>query len=94
MRSGLVMPREIIRASALAPSSQVIAPTFLTKIEACAAHFAYNYLAEITTVSATLPAPLLAGEALEITARFTKTAEFVGMERSALHRKLKALGID
>ncbi|MFZ0177089.1 MAG: helix-turn-helix domain-containing protein, partial [Pseudolabrys sp.] len=24
----------------------------------------------------------------------SRTAEFVGMERSALHRKLKALGID
>jgi two-component system nitrogen regulation response regulator NtrX len=24
----------------------------------------------------------------------SKTAEFVGMERSALHRKLKALGLD
>jgi two-component system nitrogen regulation response regulator NtrX len=24
----------------------------------------------------------------------SRTAEFIGMERSALHRKLKALGID
>jgi arylsulfatase len=42
------------------------------------AHFAYNYLAEITTVSALLDPALFKDDTLEIAARFTKTEEFAG----------------
>ena len=42
------------------------------------AHFAYNYLTEITTVSALLGPSRLQEDSFEIAARFTKTEEFAG----------------
>ena len=43
-----------------------------------AAHFAFNYLGDITTVSARLAPPEAPAGEVAVTARFTKTGEFVG----------------
>jgi arylsulfatase len=43
-----------------------------------AVHFAFNYLGEIRTVSATVAGTDLAGSSLELTVRFTKTAPYEG----------------
>jgi arylsulfatase len=43
-----------------------------------AAHFAFNHLGEIRTVSAPVGAANLAGPELELTVRFTKTAPYEG----------------
>ena len=43
-----------------------------------AAHFAFNRLAQITTVTASIPDEAWSKSALEVAVRFTKTGEYVG----------------
>ena len=44
-------------------------------------------------VSAYVGVPRLVAQIARFSGNISRTAEFIGMERSALHRKLKSLGI-